>query len=367
MPALPSTQTLVVQNKDAGQAGRLPLAVVSGRPLPQLRTDHDLLVRVLAVGLNPVDMKMVKNFFMEDTPTGCDFCGIVELAGPASRISAGSRVVAGELPYRPDNQHHGGFAQYAVADSRNAFVVPEDWSDTLAAGLGNLSWGTVGLAMSKIEALGLTGIPSAPSEKPLPVLVYGAGTATGVVAIQMLKQSGYTVIGVCSEKSAERAIACGAIGTADYTSPDCISRIQELAHGMPIKHALDCITQPDTVEICYSVLARLGARYVCLENCPESWRPRKSVKVNVVMGYEMLPYDIDLGNSLYTRKSNAQSVQITRVWVEEVQKLVDAGSIKPLPIEELEGGFHGIIEGLEMIQKEQAGGRKLVVRVSGGV
>lgn len=180
---------MVIQKKDRGYSpGDLPLAIAHGRPIPELRSDRDVLIRILAVGLNPVDCKMVSHFFMEGKPVGCDFCGVVEMAGSASQIPVGSRVIAGELPYRMDNDNNGAFAQYAVADCSHTIIVPDDWSDTLAAGLGNLSWATVGLAMSKVDALGLTGTPSHPAEKALPVLVYGGGTATGIIAIQMLKR-----------------------------------------------------------------------------------------------------------------------------------------------------------------------------------
>ncbi|EME79756.1 uncharacterized protein MYCFIDRAFT_37626 [Pseudocercospora fijiensis CIRAD86] len=362
--ALPSKQTIIVQRKTPGlPKGRLPLAVAHGRAVPELRSDHDVLVQVLAVGLNPVDAKMVSHFFMEDTPAGCDFFGVVVLAGSASTVRVGSRVIAGELPYRQNNQLHGGFSQYAIADARHTILVPDHWSDTLAAGLGNLSWATVGLAMSKPDALALTGKPSAPSEKAILVLVYGGGTATGCIAIQMLKRSGYDPIAVCSDRSAPRAMSYGAIGTASYTSPNCVEEVRKIAQGRPIKHALDCITQPDSVEICFNVLARLGARYACLEDCPEAWRPRRSVKVNIIMGYEQLGYDVELGDSVYTRKSNPESVQLCRMWAAEIQEMVNRDLIQPLPIKEVEGQFEGIVRGLEEISKGKIAGTKLVVRL----
>lgn len=156
----------------------------------------------------------------------------------------------------------------------------------------------------------------------------------------------------------------GAIGTASYTSPDCVEQVRKIANGTPIKHALDCITQPDSVEICFSVLARLGARYACLEDCPPAWRPRQSVKVNIVMGYEQLGYDVDLGDNVYTRKNNPESVKICRMWTAEIQEMVNANLIQPLPVRELEGRFEGIIRGLEEIYKGRVSGNKLVVRIA---
>ena len=162
--------------------------------MPELTSPYHVLVRILAAGLNPTDYKMITHFYMEGNPVGCDFCGIVESAGSSSTVPVGTRIIGADFPYRPNNRSNGAFAQYAVCDSRQTLRVPEQWSDTQAAGLGAIGWGTACLAISDPEALGLQGRPSHPVEKPKPVLVYGGGTATGVVAIQMLKRSVFLCI-----------------------------------------------------------------------------------------------------------------------------------------------------------------------------
>ena len=100
-------------------------------------------------------------------------------------------------------------------------------------------------------------------------------------------RSGYAPIAVCSLASASLAMECGAIGTASYTSPNCLESIKSLAGGALIKHALDCITDAESVAICFGALSRVGGRYACLEDCPESWRTRRAVIVKAVMGFEM--------------------------------------------------------------------------------
>ena len=183
------TQTAVIQSKTASRESGLPLTVADSRPVPELTTPYHVLVRILAAGLNPTDYKMITHFYMDGNPVGCDFCGVVESAGPSSTVSIGTRIIGADFPYRPNNRSNGAFAQYAVCDSRQTLRVPEEWSDTQAAGLGAIGWGTACLALSDPEALNLQGRPSNPVEKPKPVLVYGGGTATGVLAIQMLKRS----------------------------------------------------------------------------------------------------------------------------------------------------------------------------------
>lgn len=189
MLPLPKTQTAVIQSRSqASPESKVPLTVASGRQLPQLQSEHDVLVQVLAAGLNPLDHKIVSRFYQEGRPVGCDFCGRIVIAGPCSGLSVGDRIITGIFPDRTNNGDNGAFAQFAVGDARRALKCPDSWSSTTAAGLGLISWVTAGLAMSKPDALALSGRPSAPTENPVPVLVYGGGTATGIVAIQILKQ-----------------------------------------------------------------------------------------------------------------------------------------------------------------------------------
>ena len=156
----------------------------------------------------------------------------------------------------------------------------------------------------------------------------------------------------------------GAVGTASYTSSTCAETIKSLAGGVPIKHALDCITDAESVAICFGALSRAGGRYACLEDCPESWRTRRAVKVKVVMGFEMQGNNVDLGHPVYARKASPELHAIGALWAKEMQTLLDNGSITTQPIREMEGQFEGIIEALEMLQSGAVRGEKLVIRVS---
>ena len=187
----PTAQTAIIQAppSSTSHSSHLPLLIAPSLPLPAISSPHHILTRVLAAGLNPTDTKMITNFRMPSAPVGCDFCGIVSAAGPHSTVAVGTRIIGADFPYRPNNRSNGAFAQYAVCDSRQTLRVPADWSDVQAAGLGAIGWGTACLALSDPAALGLQGRPSRPVDKARPVLLYGGGTATGVLAIQMLKRS----------------------------------------------------------------------------------------------------------------------------------------------------------------------------------
>jgi NADPH:quinone reductase-like Zn-dependent oxidoreductase len=307
---------------------------------------------------------MVAYFFMDGNTVGCDFCGIVETAGSSSSIPPGTRVSGADFPYRRNNPYNGAFAQYAVLDSRHALKVPDNWSDLQAAALGTAGWGTSCLALADPEALNLQARPSSPAEKAIPVLVYGGATATGIIAIQMLRMSGYRPIAVCSDASAAAVRKYGAVGTASYMSPTCLETIKSLAGGVPIKHAFDCITNRESVALCYGALARIGGRYACLEDCPELWRTRRAVKAKVVMGYEGQNVDVDLAHPVYTRKANPELHAVTEEWAKEMQALLDQGKISTQEIQEVAGGFDGVIEAMEMLARGTVRGRKLVVRIA---
>ncbi|KAJ3542838.1 hypothetical protein NM208_g3892 [Fusarium decemcellulare] len=358
------TQTAVLQCAAAASDAGLPIAISCSAPrVTDLPSPHHVLVRVQAVGLNPVDHKMITHFFMDGYPTGCDFCGIVESAGSCAAVSVGDRVCGGEFPYHPDNPNNGAFAQWKVADSRQLLVLPAGWDEVDGAAVGGISWGTVAMAASDPEALGLTGVPSKPVEKPVFILVYGGGTVTAKMVMQIFKLSGYSPIAVCSPASAPLALEYGAVGTASYTSANCVETILSIAGGVPIKYALDCITDADSAAICFGALSRAGGRYVCLERFDERWRTRRAVKVKEVMGFEMQGIDVDLGDPVYSRSADpARKADCVR-WAKEVQSLLNEGLLRPPPIHEVEQGWEGILDGLAMLQRGQVKGQKLVVRI----
>ncbi|KAI9697555.1 MAG: hypothetical protein M1820_007754 [Bogoriella megaspora] len=389
-------QTAIVQSRNATSPGSLPL-IASTEPVPTLPSPLHVLVRVRAVALNPNDHKMVAHFPISGNGAGCDFCGIVESVGDerdtgtaddaqtSTPVPAyhphkpGTRVCGTVFPYPPaeekENHHRlGAFAQYVVVDSRLLLRVPDHWTDLQGAALGGVGWSTVALAMSSLDALALPGLPSKPAEKNIPVLVYGGGTATGTMACQLLKLSGYTPIAVThSSTSAALAKQYGATAIAHYTNTkNCLEEIRAASAGTLLRHTLDCITDPDSASLCFAAIARTGGRYACLEEFRNTWRTRRVVKVKEVMGYEVLERRVDLGppGSVYTRGVNEAAAELGRSWAGEMQNLLDRGLVEAHPVQEVVGrGEEGmwadnVMAGLEELRTGGVRGRKLVVRIS---
>lgn len=169
-----------------------------------------------------------------------------------------------------------------------------------------------------------------------------------------------------STTSAALAIDYGAVGAAAYTSLKCSEEIKDLAKGIPIRHALDCITNAESSGTCFAAIARTGGRYACLEGLPEELRTRRAVRVREVMGFEGLGATVDLGpsGSTYSRQANPELFEICARWRGEVQSLMDADLIKSHPVREVPGGWQGIIDGLEMLRRGEVRGQKLVVRIA---
>ena len=55
--------------------------MVNDAPIPEPK-GHDILIRIIAAGLNPVDWKRCETIFMAPGLVGLDCVGIVEARGP---------------------------------------------------------------------------------------------------------------------------------------------------------------------------------------------------------------------------------------------------------------------------------------------
>lgn len=153
-------------------------------PLPKLNAE-DILVKVAYVALNPVDGKSVDMSPTEGAVIGCDFAGeVVVSSSLRDDIVIGTLVfgcVFGNNPIYTDN---GAFAEYVAVPARLVFRVPSGMPLQSAVTLG-LGLATVGLAL--FHGMDLPREPWSPAKGPVPVLVSGGGTATGSLAIQILK------------------------------------------------------------------------------------------------------------------------------------------------------------------------------------
>ncbi|HSX83867.1 MAG TPA: zinc-binding alcohol dehydrogenase family protein [Cellvibrio sp.] len=172
-------------------------------PVPQ---DHDLLIAVSAISVNPVDTKVrAPKDKREDQPRvlGWDAVGVVEAIGPAvSLFKPGDRVY-----YAGDITRPGSNSEYQLVDERIAGRAPASLSNAEAAALpltAITAWEGLfdRLRIKRDEGAAKT------------LLIVGGAGGVGSIAIQLAKQlTKVTVIATASR--AETREWCLSLG-ADY-------------------------------------------------------------------------------------------------------------------------------------------------------
>lgn len=162
--------------------GKVELANSSA--IPQPRND-EVLVRVICVAVNPVDGKSADLSPNPGATVGCDFSGQLVTIGSSVKqtLSNGDPVCGCVFGNNPDELDNGAFAEYVAVPGDLVFRIPAGMSYHTAATLG-VGMVTVGMALYRSLKLPL---PGSRSEKTDFALVYGGGTATGTLAIQMLR------------------------------------------------------------------------------------------------------------------------------------------------------------------------------------
>lgn len=176
--------------------------------------DNDVLVRVKAVAVNPVDTKL-KAAVKPDQDglkvLGFDACGEVLAAGAqVVDFAVGDRVF-----YAGDVMRAGCFAEMQAVDSRLVAKVPQNLSALEAAAMP-----LVGVTASEalFDHLGMSLDAAANQGKRL--LIIGGAGGVGSMAIQLARQVGGEVIATASRsESREWCKQLGADQVIDHNQP----------------------------------------------------------------------------------------------------------------------------------------------------
>ena len=178
---IPQTQIAIRQ----GQNG--VLEIHHDHFVPNLKPDQ-VLIKTVAVACNPCDYKMPTNFPTPGATDGSDFAGTVVAIGAevSQHLRIGDRVAGAVHASNPADLSTGAFAQYVAAYADLVWKIPEGMKWENAAAIGGAVIGSLELAL--LDKLGLPAHPERPAEKPFYALVYGGSTASGTMAIQLLKR-----------------------------------------------------------------------------------------------------------------------------------------------------------------------------------
>lgn len=159
-------------------------------PVPVLRKG-ELLLRVFAAGVNPVDWKQRKGnhkFFLKarfPVILGYDVSGVVEKTGPGTKqFKPGDEVYS-----RLRRKFGGAFAEYAAAPESSTALKPSNLDHLHAAGLPLA--GQTALQALRDKARLVPGMK---------ILITGAAGGVGHFALQLARHFGAETTAVCSSR-----------------------------------------------------------------------------------------------------------------------------------------------------------------------
>ncbi|WP_414621029.1 zinc-dependent alcohol dehydrogenase family protein [Calothrix sp. CCY 0018] len=200
-------------------------------PLPLQNTE--LLVRLKAAGVNPIDTKLRKRgtFYPDKLPAilGCDGAGIVEAVG-----SEVKRFRVGDEVYFCNGGiggHQGNYAEFTTVDERFVAAKPKSVSFVEAAAAPLV-------LITAWEALYERGRLS-PGEK---VLIHAGAGGVGHVAIQLAKLKGADVCTtVSTQEKADFVKQLGADYAINYQENDFVKAVLDWTNGEGVDLAFDTV------------------------------------------------------------------------------------------------------------------------------
>lgn len=214
----------------------------------------EVLVRVHAAGVNPVDWKiregLGREWFGHRLPfiPGCDLAGVVESVGPAVKGLQPGEAVFGFINLK----RCGAYAEFALATEGEVIRKPEtlDFVHAAAVPVGALtSW----QAFFDIAHL-------AAGQR---VLVHGAAGGVGSMAVQLAKAKGAFVVGTASAHNIKFLRKLGVDQVIDYQAV----RFEEVVRDLDM--VLDTIGG-DTQERSFWVLKKRGVLVSTVSEPPEA-------------------------------------------------------------------------------------------------
>ena len=219
------------------------------KPVPQAT---ELLVRIHAVALNPVDYKIRENgtWAKVKPPAilGYDAAGVVEAVGANVRsFKPGDAVF-----YSPDIWGvPGACAEYHVVDEAIVAHKPKSLTFEEAAALplvGMTAWDAMEFFQLR------------PGQT---VLIHAAAGGVGSLAVQMAKAHGARVLGTCRGANRDLVRSLGADVAIDYRTEDVVQAVLRETGGAGVDAIYDTVGN-DNLPRCIAVIKPFGRAMTCV-------------------------------------------------------------------------------------------------------
>jgi NADPH:quinone reductase-like Zn-dependent oxidoreductase len=257
--------------------------------IPQPKAD-EVLIKVYASSVNPVDHKIVAGYAQEKFPTkfpltiGWDVSGVIEQVGDQVRgFNIGDEVYG-----RPFPTQNGAFAEYVAMKADEIALKPTSIDHLMAAAVP-LAGLTAWQGLFKFGHL----------EKGQKVLIHGASGGVGSFAVQFANWKGATVIGTASADNLAFIKQLGATEAIDHHNQrfenevSDVDLVFDLIGGETQQRSLDVI--------------RAGGRLVT--TVMPQFKDEAKAKGIVMEGFTAQSYPKDL---------------------EQIAKLIDNGMVSPV-------------------------------------
>lgn len=282
-------------------------------PVPAIG-DTDLLVKVLAASVNPLDFKtragQVKVLLKYRFPLilGNDLAGVVTAIGPGvSRFKVGDEVYA-----RLDKDRIGAFAEFAAVRESAAAMKPSSIGFEAAASLPLVAL-TAWQALVEIGRL-------RPGQR---VLIHAGSGGVGSIAIQLARHLGATVLTTVGQRNVELVKQLGADVAIDYRSErfedvakDC-DLVLDSAGGSTLVRSFACVKRGGLV---VSIGGTPSAEFA------RDWGLNPLLRLAIgLMGRKVTAAARRSGAHYHYLFMRADGAQLS-----EIARLVDRGVLRPL-------------------------------------
>lgn len=237
---------------------------------------EDVRVRVKACALNHLDIWVREGNPAYPIPlphvSGSDAAGIVEqVGGQVDNVTVGQRVFVspGISCWKCDQclagrdnmcrsyglvgaKTHGSYAEYVKVPFRNVLPIPENLSFEQAAAFPLVS------VTASHMLFALAGLQHGET-----VLIMGAGSGVGSMAVQLAKLAGARVMAtVGSDDKIPKAVILGADAVINHTKEKVSERAKLLTEGRGVDVVIEHIG-PEVWDTCLDSLARGGRLITC--------------------------------------------------------------------------------------------------------
>lgn len=227
-------------------------------------SDDNLLVRIKAAGVNPVETYIRSGQYAElpalpFTP-GMDAAGIVEKVGAnLTHVKPGDRVyVAGSLT--------GTYAEFCLCDARQVFPLPENISFEQGAGVYTVYATAYRALFQKADA-----------QAGEFVLIHGATGGVGIAAVQLARRAKMKIIGTGGSADGRNLVMNnGADFTLDHTAENYLDEIMRITDGRGVDVILEMLANVN-LQKDFDVLAMFGRIVVVGNRGTLDFNPRAAM------------------------------------------------------------------------------------------